>query len=147
MRILPAILLRVLLSLTLVLNGAGYAAASTTMELHGSHAKSGDARTATVNHDGTSAPCHTGADVTNAGMAHHGHDSSPAPDTPAANGSGEPDCCDAGQCVCACVQHLVVTLTMPVVADAAFLHATSVRRLSLAHAQPALPHPIRPPIA
>lgn len=145
--VLP-ILLRVLLSLTLVLNGVGYAAASTTMELHGLHADSEAGRTASASLDDTSMPCHTEADMIQMDMAHHGHGSCPASDMPPlANESGGSDCCDSGQCVCACAQHVVFALVMPAVPNAEVVHATSVRVLSLGHAQPALPHLIRPPIA
>jgi hypothetical protein len=118
-----AVLLRVLLSLALVLNGIGSAVAA--VHAHAGHAGHEHAP-AMAMADG--APC---------------HDQAPLP--PAAD-DGAGDCCHGARCHCAC------TAPGATVAAIAWLPqpqppvAPATHRLEAGHRAPALAHPIRPPI-
>ena len=137
-----AILLRLLLCVALVFNGAGSAMASVQMmQMHA------------VEHGAVGAPVTTAADAESAMPCHHGmqtaqhHGSADgakpfkAKPTPAA-----PDCCKSGTCTCACVTHVAVMVPMVALHGIAIAHAGSVRPMALGHPAPALPHLIRPPI-
>ncbi len=133
-------LLRVLLSIFLILNGAGAAAASVHMAAAGMQMHQGNGHAKSLAAD-TAVPCHeqvqpaaTGHDATS-GMSSDG--SSPA----------MPDCCKFGTCQCICVSHaqagFVVTLpgNLP--------SAAAIAPYPRADARPA-PVPdelLRPPIA
>ena len=112
-----AVLLRLLLVLALVLDGAAPAFAR--------HAHAGTA-VATVPSD---AHCHETA--------------APMP-APAADPGA--DCCDGGLCDCACTASAaMLALTVPFVASVAPSGRIG-HRLAAGHHAPALAHPIRPPI-
>lgn len=128
-----AILLRVLLCVSLVFNGAASAMASVGMMQM--HAQAADADMADA-----SMPCH---DAAEAQPGHATMASSTAPDTGHPAG---PDCCESSACTCACVGHVIAmipTLTLPriVITDPG-----SIRPMLLGYPAPALPNLIRPPI-
>jgi hypothetical protein len=57
-----------------------------------------------------------------------------------------PDCCKTGSCRCACVQTMQVVAAAWTAPAQLLNQAASLRPLPLGHAEPALPHLIRPPI-
>jgi hypothetical protein len=137
-----SILLRVLLSLSLALNGVSAAAAAVHMPLMLKTATQA-ASTGMQDVAGPGMPCH----------GHHGASKeiaqgvapAAAPD-PAPVKSPSPDCCKSGLCRCACVHGVQATLVADVSTPAILEHDRSVRPLLLGHAAPAAPHLIRPPI-
>lgn len=138
----PSVLLRVLLSLALILNGSGYAAAS--MHVAGAafsmaHAESvGDAVPATC-HEATPMAAHVQhADVDlDTSMVEH------APGHPGVDGGS--DCCQSGICECACV-HVATAAVAALLTREPPVAGTPSRSLQLGHPAPALANPIRPPI-
>ena len=124
-----AILLRVLLSLALVLNGAGSAwamdahAGATKARHHDGHAIAAEA---------VVPPCHDDADA----GAPHAPDPTPEP----------ADCCRTAACQCACAQLPATALAAnPFVPDLPPA-AAAMSRTPHGHPAPALPHRTRPPI-
>lgn len=148
-----SVLLRLLLSLCLVLNGAAAAAASAQLPMvpHTGEATTDSARPI-ASTEGI--PCHGHHGAMVAAMpvdgSMHGipmqHD--PAANTPQPTKPKHhtPDCCKSGTCRCACVHIAQVGVPALRIPDVALDHQRSVRALALGHAAPALPHPIRPPI-
>jgi hypothetical protein len=138
------ILLRVLLSLILVLNGVWTAKASVQMPMEMAMPSSEQAIGAVDNAAGSHCAGHALA------MAASPHDAGHA-DAPAAIPKpcdpAAPDCCKSSACRCACSQ-LCASL-LPVVTQAPLLaaHDRVVGALAPAYPTPALPHLIRPPIA
>ena len=120
---LSAILLRVLLVLTLVLNGIGAAVAG----VHALGAPMDDALAQALASD-AAAPCHDEAPL-------------PSPD-PAAAG----DCCDGARCDCACTAAGATVAAFDLRPLATSPVALATHRLDAGHRAPALAHPIRPPI-
>jgi hypothetical protein len=57
-----------------------------------------------------------------------------------------PDCCQSDACRCACVHHAPAAIVGLDFHAPLIEHAASVRPMSSGHADPALPHLIRPPI-
>jgi hypothetical protein len=114
------LLLRVLLSLALVLNGIGSAIAA--VHLPAGH----DLAPATALPD--AAPCHD-----------------PAPVTPA-DGGDDGTCCDGARCDCACTVAGTTVATGVVLPFPTRPVALATHRLDAGHRAPALAHPIRPPI-
>ena len=132
-----SILLRVLLSLALVLNGATGAYAATRMQM--SHAAPVSI-IAAAERTAVEKPCHQASDMTHVGpMAAI----DPAPE-PSKHPS--PDCCKSSSCTCMCVQGVQAPPVYASVLTALVNHSQSVRPLSLGHTSPALAHPPRPPI-
>lgn len=137
-----AILLRVLLSVALVLNGAMGAAAAVRMQMpHGD----GQAVTALAAESPASAysemPCHQ--------QATENSDKAPlaAVDSePSKSKHSSPDCCKSSSCNCACVQVAQAPLASVFVHALLVDHSHSVSPLLPGHPSPALPHLIRPPI-
>lgn len=141
-------LLRVVLILVLVLNGAGAAAASvtmmrTTMPEGASAATSAALETSSIQSE---MPCHDMAHVTaetaSPDVAMH----SPVH---AAQGKGTPatpDCCKGGTCQCACVQAAHAALPAMLAFALASPHSDVAHPMPAGHADPALPHLVRPPI-
>ena len=115
---LRAVLLRVLLSLALVLDGGGAAVAAV-------HVPAAPAAPAM-------ASCHEG-------MAVHAALAAPAK-APAGKA-----CCKDGQCTCAFTAVAVLLPAGMIRADAA-APTRAAHRLATGHRAPALAHPIRPPI-
>lgn len=131
-----ALLLRVMLSVFLILNGIGSAVASVQM----THA--GDMAMAVPVSDEAGMPCHgnhdTPAQATQADgitVLAAGQPSPPGP-----------DCCDSGTCRCACMQQAQAAVAVRLPIDAVILHARAVLPPAAGHSTPALPHLIRPPI-
>jgi hypothetical protein len=147
-----SVLLRLLLSLCLVLNGTAAAAASAQLPM----AQHTNPATAEAAHQGTSTeamPCHGHHDAMAAAMpgdaSMHGipMQHAPAANTPQpTKPKHTPDCCKSGTCRCACVHIAQVGVPALRIPDVAPDHQRSVRALAPGHAAPALPHPIRPPI-
>lgn len=132
-----SIILRVLLSLCLVLNGAGTAVAAVQMEAASiaTGAMASDAMASTA---GADVACHDQGMVSDASQ--HGvmeHDGSSTPS----------DCCKYGACQCACAQYAQVTIAL--FAPEGSIGVTCIALHALADGRPA-PVPdalLRPPIA
>src|SRR5688572_15872694 len=98
---LPAFLLRLLLCMTLALNGSGYAVAATQMQLTHMTAAEQEHRLATeVAHDAP-APCHSQVPADKEAAPAMSHDAVQS-GSPASHGS--PDDCQM-LCSCDCLQH------------------------------------------
>lgn len=138
-----SILLRVLLTVGLILNGSGYAVASAHMQ-HMTMASATPQPVATPV-AAVESPCaerHQGM-VPVAG--------NPLPDAASDAVSVEseypaPDCCKSGACRCACVHHSQAAVPAVAFRQAVIEHVSSVRSMKSGHDSPALPHLIRPPI-
>jgi hypothetical protein len=142
-----AVLLRVLLCISLVLNGWGYAAAST--QVHRMHATAEETAHATVAMAHSAMPCHA--------LDHHGDGHSglhAAADMASATnacddtdgGKSNPDCCTSSQCACDCMQHATATPAHAPALPAVIARATDARAMGPDHPAPTLASPIRPPI-
>ncbi len=150
-----SLLLRVLLCVSLIANGVGFAQASTRMQLaHAGHqAHRAQAEVAST----VGEECHPGmtmashADTSMPPMDHaamdHG-DSDTGPLVAVSDGgSAEPaDCCDGTTCQCACTQHASTAFIPAVAPGAALPDSILVMVGTSQHASPRLPHLIRPPI-
>lgn len=134
------ITLRLLLCLSLAVNGTSYAAAGVRMQLE--HAAVAVAAAA------VEAPCHgheTGnAVAAPADQASAGDHSAQAAAMDATH--GVPDCCKTSQCAFACAQQAQAAATMEFSGSAVIEHVLVVGTLTAAHPAPPLPHLIRPPI-
>lgn len=116
------ILLRLLLAVSLVLNGIGGALAGVSMSIE-AHAVAPDAS----DHAG----CHE-----------------PAAEPAAEPETGDAgDCCDSGPCSCACAQLPQLAATELLLMPLVVVHAAAVGTRLSERPAPALPHLIRPPIA
>ena len=131
-----AILLRVLLSVVLTLNGMGSAVASVQM------AHAGKMAVEMPVSDAAEMPCH-GHDDAQAEATQPDVVSTLAEEDPS---QAEPDCCESGACRCACIHQAqaVVAVLLPI--EAVIIHARAVLPPKAGHSAPALPHLIRPPI-
>lgn len=141
----PSLLLRVLLSLSLVLNGSSYAMASTHMQM-GHHESA--ATTPQQKTDDTVAAADPACHQQHAGGS---EPATQAPDTtpdiaPVKSAPPQPDCCKSGACPCACVQQAQAAIPMYSLGDSVMGHADLVIALKPGHAAPGLRHLIRPPI-
>jgi hypothetical protein len=130
------ILLRVVLSLSLVLNGIGGLLAATEMALGPAATahETASAATPAATHSG----CHD-----HASMPHH---QQPSPEPAGKLPAGHSDCCGVGLCGCACAQlpslaALELLFVPPNLEHERLSDAVDANRPS-----PALPHLIRPPI-
>lgn len=126
-----SVLLRLLLAVALVFNGAAPAVAA----IHAEHMAAVPVSAEPAQAADEAMPCHGHQ----AGAAEQPQ---PAPDKEPAS----PDCCKSGACRCACVHSTPVAIvdfgfTAPLIE-----HAESVRPMPSGHADAALPHLIRPPI-
>lgn len=145
-----SLLLRVLLSVCLIANGAGIAQASVRMQL--AHQ---------AGHEGMQDPtaegsCHAeasaqvsvdGSTRAVAAGAHSGHDMRDAVEADAGVGDmTSSDCCSASICTCACAQHVQVAFVPAAWGLAGDVHAPLVVAGRSQHSDPRLPHRIRPPI-
>lgn len=136
-----SVLLRLLLCVGLILNGSAYAVASTQMQLsHMTAAIEAAAMTHTSCHDGISM---AGMDHErmSASAEHRGHDRGHAPD------ASQPDCCKSPTCDCSCLQPAPATAIAFAFGGAHIGHSLIARPMPVDHDAPALPYPIRPPIA
>ncbi len=144
--LLRAFLLRALLCLSLVLNGSGYAVASTQMQLM--HVAATQASLAAAAQDAP--PCHEQRDERSAAPALHvmADMASSAVACDDSHGSqATPDCCQSSQCACDCLQYATATLADVPALPAVIERAAELRAPSFSHVAPALANPIRPPIA
>jgi hypothetical protein len=135
-----SLLLRLLLCISLVLNGSSYALASTHMQL----AQVGVvpaaapviARQIVVEHCDE----HTKAAPVGAAFAAGDDDHTPYL-------TQHPNCCEpGGGCKGACLQHVQAVVLSYLIGEAAIGHFASMRWMKADHETPALPHLIRPPI-
>lgn len=141
-----SILLRVLLALGLILNGSGYAVASTHMQMD--HAALASTTSTTVAKPSMAAepPCaehHSGSQSMSA--------KADAVDTAEHATSGKyglqsPDCCKSGACKCVCVHQCQATVPAIAFQLAVIENASIVHPMTSGHESAAVPHLIRPPI-
>jgi hypothetical protein len=131
------ILLRLLLSLAVLVNGTTAAMAFK----HAGH----DAMLATT------APVQASS-TANADPCHE-HDQAaslasedPVAPVPAESGHPPLDCCQSGTCQCACMHPAPAAVPAIAFAAVSIGHARGARAMPTSHATPALPHLIRPPI-
>jgi hypothetical protein len=117
-----AVLLRVLLSLALVLNGIGSAVAA--VHAHAGHADNALVQAMAMT---DAAPC---------------HDQTPVP--PANDDDG--DCCHGARCDCTCTAPGTPVAAFVLLPHPGPAIALATHRLDAGHRAPALAHPIRPPI-
>lgn len=148
-----SLLLRVVLCISLVANGASYAQASVRMQFeHAAHVAEAAPATTTASALASDVPpCHHHrAQAISASASHgskalaHADPSKPSPAAPLGKKSGA-DCCKGKTCNCACAYASCVATTSfatPVVPA----HDVRVAALAADHPQPRLPHLIRPPI-
>ena len=138
-----AILLRLLLCIALVFNGAASAMASVQMmQMHADGQGTASVPVPTMVAGAEPAmPCH------HDGQASHSQDAAAAA-TPSKDQQPHqtPDCCKSSTCTCACVHQAAAMVPMLVFQGATLLHVGSVRSMTVGHTAPALPHLIRPPI-
>ena len=137
-----AILLRLLLCVALVFNGAASAMASVQMmQMHADGQGTASIPVPTMADAEPAMPCH------HDGQASHSQDAAAAA-TPSKDQQPHqtPDCCKSSTCTCACVHQAAAMVPMLVFQGATLLHVGSVRSMTLGHPAPALPHLIRPPI-
>ena len=137
-----AILLRLLLCVALVFNGAASAMASVQlMQMHADGQGTASIPVPTMADAEPAMPCHHN------GQASHSQDAADAA-MPSKDKQPHqaPDCCKSSTCTCACVHQAAAMVPMLVFQGATLLHVGSVRSMTLGHPAPALPHLIRPPI-
>lgn len=151
-----SVLLRLLLCVGLILNGSAYAVASTQMQLtHMTAAIEAAALAQTSCHDGMaqSGMAHQGMTHDGRSMAgmDHGAMSAAADHRPHGQGqapdASQPDCCKSPTCTCSCLQPAPATAIAFAFGGAHIGHSLIARPMSVDHDAPALPYPIRPPIA
>ena len=126
------VLLRVLLILSLLLNGFGSAMASTTMTMPAMPLASQEQATQSA------PPCHD--------MATMDHAMDASPEQAPQGKHPVPDCCKSGLCQCVCVHaaQLAPPALLALGFDASRTHLA--QPMHSGHPEPALPHLIRPPI-
>jgi hypothetical protein len=134
---LRAILLRLLLCVALVFNGAGAAMASVQMmQMHVDGQAIASVPAKSMAEAEVAMPCH-----------HHGQASHEnGVHAPSKGGHPAPDCCKSNTCTCACANQVAIVVPVIVFHGAMAPHAGNVRPMALGHPAPALPHLIRPPI-
>ncbi|MCY7355496.1 MAG: CopL family metal-binding regulatory protein [Lysobacter sp.] len=140
-----SILLRGLLSLSLILNGSGYAMASMHTQMGHMDSVSSTLPATPQPVAATEPPCYQ----------HHGASAVVVVELPDAmqdepstkRGHPSPDCCKSGACHCACIHQAQAAIPTHVLRHDTAEHASSVRPLKPGHPAPALPHLIRPPIS
>lgn len=138
-----SLLLRVLICMTLALNGVATAAMSVHMPGAMTSATSAKQIASPQQQATKEMPCHGH----HAAGATSALDSTTAVDPkPAADGHGKSGCCKSGLCQCACMQGVQAAMTATLPATVMFGRVVSTRTLPLGHAAPALLHLIRPPI-
>jgi hypothetical protein len=134
------LLLRMLISISLILDGTGTAVSATRMLVE--HAATTHSMPV---HANATRPCHqqdnrvVAAEMTDAAMAD-------MPATAVKSSHRSNDCCRSGDCGCACLQATpasMVALTLP---HAVLSQVAIASPMIPGHTTPALPHLIRPPI-
>lgn len=168
MNLLP-LLLRVLLCMSLVANGAGFAQASTQMQLaHAAHSMPAEPAPLLMSSDCQETGSH-GVDRKSsnghASMAHNAstaafnHGVAVAPyalpavldgvmgdNDAGAPSAGNAPCCDGQTCQCVCMQHASVAYAPALTGLRTYVRSEIPVRGNSQHAAPLLPHLIRPPI-
>src|SRR6476659_1624248 len=139
---IQAALWRVLLCISMILNGSALASTSMPMSPPPPPQHQLADRTAVGTESLLShAACHEQAADMSAAASHAHPPRSPVPHR---GGHATPDCCPAGSCACACMPPL------PSVAVAGFdsmaMQAMRSGHARVRHDEPVLPHLIRPPI-
>ncbi|GAA5073311.1 CopL family metal-binding regulatory protein [Lysobacter panacisoli] len=137
---LRAIALRLLLCLTLILNGSGYAVASTQMHLSHLASTAQPAPVAVIK-----APCHETAMEIAATAVDDGAMSDDCAGK--ANVSHSQDCCQSSHCNCECLQHVSTATAFIDMVASIPVRAEVAQTLNHDHVQPRLRSPLRPPIA
>jgi len=139
-----AILLRLLLCVALVLNGAASAMTSVQMmQMHVDGHEVASTPVAPMVNAEADMPCH------HEGQAAHPQDAAADGETPGMDKQPQqsPDCCKSSTCACACVHQTAAMVPMMASQEGVVsLHVGSVQTMALDHPTPALPHLIRPPI-
>ena len=131
------VLLRLLLCVALVFNGAASAMAS--VQMMQLHAQADDAV--------ASAGMQADAMAESTLPCHHGEQAPEESTAPAkTKHPATPDCCKSNTCTCACVSPVVAMVPTLAFHDVSMADADDVRAMAPGHATPALPHLIRPPI-
>ncbi|WP_457097443.1 CopL family metal-binding regulatory protein [Lysobacter sp. P5_B9] len=136
-----AVLLRLLLCLTLVLNGVTAAVAGTHVQPVALERNATPQAASSVSEAG-GMPCHHHSQ---AGASHAAPMAASAETTDKARHAVR-DCCKSGSCRCDCVQHAQAAVPVAVSAPVRIAHAELARHVSPVHASPAISHLIRPPI-
>jgi len=151
-----SLLLRVILCISLIANGAGVAQASARMQFeHAAHAAVIPMQATAVPVAAADAssvpPCHrhavTAPAVPSAPAVHavaHVEPGKAMPGAPSGKKS-DPDCCKGKTCTCACA-HASCATTVSLFTHVVPTHDVRVPALAVDHPQPRLPHLIRPPI-
>ena len=134
-----AILLRVLLSVALVLNGATGAAAAVHMP-HDDGQALATLVAETPEFSSADMPCHHQATEVEGKASLAADDSAPS-----GSKQSTPDCCKSSSCNCDCMQAAQAPSAV-FIYSLLIDHSQSVRPLLLGHPSPALPHLNRPPI-
>ncbi|MCB1568830.1 MAG: CopL family metal-binding regulatory protein [Xanthomonadales bacterium] len=140
-----SLLIRVILSLSLALNGAATAAVSVSMSMPGMPAASGPTQLESADQGSDDMPCH-GHQSTKASSVQIADAISNVDQKPAPDGQPTPDCCKSGLCQCACMYAAQAVLTVAMSTRMMNPQGVSLQTLNLGHASPELPHLIRPPI-
>lgn len=137
---LPSLLLRILLSVTLLVSGTGNAVAALQMHVaqagqaHAGHAMDDCAMTAKAD-PAVSATCHDADGVPTA--------AEPAP----AHDHGQPDCCSTGHCDGFCAQQAPAAMPAAWIGNGPRASTDPIGPVPAGHPAPPLPSPQRPPIA
>lgn len=137
------VLLRVLLSISLILNGSGYAMASMPMPMPMKAedmqqvANAPEQQLQPVCHESANAPL-TAPEAKAADV--------PVEQGPAKPKPHSPDCCKSGGCRCLCGHHAPAVIAVLIERDGVVERASNSRSATTSHPAPALPHLIRPPI-
>ena len=140
----PSPLLRVLLSISLILNGSSYAMASMHMQMGHGPAPALAVEQAPDSVDAAEPPCHQHQ---NGVLGLEAPLSDTASDTASIQSEiPPPECCKSGSCRCACVHQVQVAVSVYSLDGAVIEHADVMPPLNPGHAAPVLPHLIRPPI-
>jgi hypothetical protein len=141
---LPALLLRVLLSVVLIFNGSGYAYAATQMHTTATPVASdlsdhqGVTGHSAATHDAP--PCHG---AMGDGMA---EPAPPAEELAGHDGHDGANCCQTDQCDCVCGQHVPATSLAFWLRSPALVRSHVPAYRPGQHLSPALSHLQRPPI-
>jgi hypothetical protein len=135
-------LLRVMLILILILNGVGDVYASAGMQLKTTQSHS---LTSANKQPAVTPPCpdHHGAMAVEPQTTEREQPASPPL---SGDQHGSPDCCDPSHCKCPCMHACAALPVLAVRMPVPLGNDVGVRRLSLGHPAPVLPHLIRPPI-
>lgn len=134
-----AVLLRVLLSLVLILNGIGGAFAGAQMKMQHAHLDQSTVSTEAA------ADVHVGMPECDQGM----EQTQPAPtaiDLASSPDDAVPACCENMVCDCACAQHGSAMVVVSRIGLTMLGHASALHPLTVGHFAPVLPSLIRPPI-